>query len=193
MRPEEKLQKSKEKLEALSGETLSLARRLGEMELIVFNLSRENHLLKQGLSLLNDKLDAIVNVQKESLTLTDENINGAMVKIKENSLKEKVEEMLSRNMIEKSESIELDSFVVGRELDKEGVVENPRIQFLISSLSDYFKEKLLGKKAGDLITDEDKLDLEIVEVYKVVADSQLKIDPQNELSSDQSETIEQQA
>jgi hypothetical protein len=62
------LQKSKEKLETLSEQTMNLARRLGEMELIVYNLSRENSILKQGLSLLNDKLDAIVNVQKESLT-----------------------------------------------------------------------------------------------------------------------------
>lgn len=192
MRPEEKLQKSKEKLESLSEQSLSMARRLGEMELIVFNLSRENHLLKQGLSMLNDKLDAIVNVQKESLTLTDDNINNAMVKIKENSLKEKVDEMLERNLIEKTEEIETDSFVVGRELNKDGGVENPRIQFLVESLSDHFKSKLLGKKAGDLASEDGKLDLEIMEVYKIVKRYESQIDPQNELSSEENGLTEQQ-
>lgn len=193
MRPEEKLQKSKEKLETLSGETLNLARRLGEMELIVFNLSRENQLLKQALSMLNDKIDAIVNVQKQSLDLNDANISEAMVRIKENSLKEKVDEMIARNLIEKTDVVGEKSFVVGRELNKEGVVENPRIQFLVSGVSEYFQEKMLNKKIGDLVSEEDKLDLEIVEIYNLIEDPAMRLDPQNELPIDQTESTEQQS
>ena len=42
MRPEEKLQKSKEKLENLSEQAMVTARRVGEMELILYNIAREN-------------------------------------------------------------------------------------------------------------------------------------------------------
>jgi hypothetical protein len=103
-----------------------------------------------------------------------------MVKIKENSLKEKVDEMLERKMIKTTEEVGVDSFVVGRELSKEGKVENPRIQFLVNRLSEDFQKKLLGKKAGDLISEESKLDLEILQIYNFVENEEnLNLTTQN--------------
>jgi hypothetical protein len=182
MRPEERLQKSKEKLEAVSEQTLTTARRVGEMELIVYNLSRENEILKDALQLLHEKLDAVITLQNRGLTLSDDNINQIVVELKENELKQRVTTMIERGTIKASEVVGEDSLIVSRELSKEGKVENPRLQFLVGRLVDELKSKFVGKKVGDLIQGEDnKLDIEIMEVYDLVPQELGKIDQNEEL------------
>lgn len=186
MRPEEKLQKSKEKLENLSEQAMVTARRVGEMELILYNIARENEILKDALQLLHEKLDAVITLQNRGLPLIDSNINEAVVEIKENSLKERVNEMLSQGSIKPVDVVGEDSLIVSRELSKEGKVENPRLQFLVGRLIDELKSKFVGKKVGDLIQGEDnKLDIEIMEVYDLVPRSLGKLDAENELPLEQ--------
>lgn len=186
MRPEEKLQKSKEKLENLSEQAMVTARRVGEMELILYNIARENEILKDALQLLHEKLDAVITLQNRGLPLIDSNINEAVVEIKENSLKERVNEMLSQGSIKPVDVVGEDSLIVSRELSKEGKVENPRLQFLVGRLIDELKSKFVGKKVGDLIQGEDnKLDIEIMEVYDLVPKSLGKLDAENELPLEQ--------
>lgn len=182
MSSEQKLPKSKEKLEALSEQALATARRVGEMELIVFNLSRENEILRDALQLIHEKLDAVISLQSSGQALTDENINETVVKLKEASLKEKVDEMLNQGIIQNTDVVGDDSLIVSRELNKEGKVENPRLQFLVGRLVDQLKSKFIGKKVGDLIQgDGDKLDIEIMEIYNLVPKS---IDPNNDLPTE---------
>jgi hypothetical protein len=186
MRPEEKLQKSKEKLENLSEQAMVTARRVGEMELILYNIARENEILKDALQLLHEKLDAVITLQNRGLPLIDSNINEAVVEMKENSLKERVNEMLSQGAIKLVDVVGEDSLIVSRELSKEGKVENPRLQFLVGRLIDELKSKFVGKKVGDLIQGEDnKLDIEIMEVYDLVPKSLGKLDAENELPLEQ--------
>lgn len=186
MRPEEKLQKSKEKLENLSEQAMVTARRVGEMELILYNIARENEILKDALQLLHEKLDAVITLQNRGLPLIDSNINEAVVEIKENSLKERVNEMLSQGSIKPVDVVGEDSLIVSRELSKEGKVENPRLQFLVGRLIDELKSKFVGKKVGDLIQGEDnKLDIEIMEVYDLVPRSLGNLDAENELPLEQ--------
>jgi hypothetical protein len=186
MRPEEKLQKSKEKLENLSEQAMVTARRVGEMELILYNIARENEILKDALQLLHEKLDAVITLQNRGLPLIDSNINEAVVEMKENSLKERVNEMLSQGAIKPVDVVGEDSLIVSRELSKEGKVENPRLQFLVGRLIDELKSKFVGKKVGDLIQGEDnKLDIEIMEVYDLVPKSLGKLDAENELPLEQ--------
>jgi hypothetical protein len=169
MRPEEKLQKSKEKLENLSEQSLATARRVGEMELILYNIARENEILKDALQLLHEKLDAVITLQTKGMALSEENINTAVVEMKENTLKQKVTEMLDQGAIAWTDTVGEDSLIVSRELNKEGQVENPRLQFLVGRLVDELKQKFVGKKVGDLIQgDENKLDIEIMEIYNLV-------------------------
>jgi hypothetical protein len=186
MRPEEKLQKSKEKLENLSEQSMATARRVGEMELILYNIARENEILKDALQLLHEKLDAVITLQNRELPLSDVNINEAVVEMKVNSLKERVEEMLRQGAIKPVEVVGEDSLIVSRELSKEGRVENPRLQFLVGRLVDELKSKFVGKKTGELIEGEDnKLNIEIMEIYDLVPKNLGKIDADNELPLEQ--------
>jgi phage pi2 protein 07 len=170
MRPEEKILKSKEKLENLSEQTMATARRVGEMELILYNIARENEILKDALQLLHEKLDAVIDLQNKGLPLIDENINEAVVSLKEKAMKDKIDEMLQSGTIKSTETIGEDSLVVSRELNKEGRVENPRLQFLVGRLIQELKTKFVGKKVGDLIKgDDNKLDIEIMEIYELVS------------------------
>lgn len=182
MRPEEKLQKSKEKLENLSEQSMATARRVGEMELILYNIARENEILKDALQLLHEKLDAVISLQNNGLPLNDTNINETVIKMKENSLKEKIDEALKAGSITTADVISDDSLVVSRELNKEGRVENPRLQFIVGRLVDELKSKFVGKKVGDLVQgEENKLDIEIMEIYDLVPQTLGKIDSNNEL------------
>lgn len=186
MRPEEKLQKSKEKLENLSEQATATARRVGEMELILYNIARENEILKDALQLLHEKLDAVIILQNRGLPLNDGNINEAVVEMKENSLKERVTEMLNQGSIKPTEVVGEDSLIVSRELSKEGKVENPRLQFLVGRLVDELKVKFVGKKVGDLIEgEENKLNIEIMEIYDLVPVNLGKLDANNELPLEQ--------
>ena len=170
MREEQKLPRSKEKLETLTEQALNTARRISEMELIVFNIARENEILRNALQLIHEKLEAVISLQNNNQSLTNENINEAVVKMKEASLKEKIDAMVKEGTIELADTVGEDSLIVSRELSKEGKVENPRLQFLVGRLVDELKNKFLNKKVGDLIVGEDnKLDIEIMEIYNLVA------------------------
>jgi uncharacterized coiled-coil protein SlyX len=145
------------------------ARRVGELEMINFNTARENEVLKDALQLLYEKLEAVVSLTNSGLALTDDNINEAVVKLKEQSLKEKVDLMVENNQIEATDVVGEDSLIVSRELTKEGEVENPRLQFLVGRLIPELKDKFLDKKVGDLVEgEENKLDIEIMEIYNFV-------------------------
>jgi hypothetical protein len=186
MRPEEKLQKSKEKLENLTEQSMATARRVGEMELILYNIARENEILKDALQLLHEKLDAVITLQNRGLPLNDSNINEAVVEMKENSLKERVTEMLQQGSIKPVEVVGEDSLIVSRELSKEGKVENPRLQFLVGRLVDELKTKFVGKKVGELIQgEENKLDIEIMEIYDLVPRNLGKVDANDDLPLEQ--------
>lgn len=175
-------QKAKEQLASVTKQAMATARRVGEMELIVYNLSRENEILKDALQLIHEKLDAVISLQNAGTALTEDNINEAVVKLKELSLKEKIDDLLKEGVIEPSTEVSAKSLIVSRELSKEGVVENPRLQFLVGRLVEELQVKFLGKKTGDLIKGEDnKLDIEIMEIYDMVEQSLGKIDENQEL------------
>lgn len=145
------------------------AKRVGELEMINFNLSRENEILKDALQLLNEKQLAMIALINEQKPLTDENLNEKVTVLKEAVLKEKLDNEVKNGNITPTDVVSDNSVLVGRELNKEGVVENPRLQFLVGRLVDELKDKFIGKKVGDLIEGEEgKLDIEISEIYDFV-------------------------
>lgn len=158
--------KPSEKLNIIEQSLYNTQRRVGEMEVIVYNVSRENEILRDALQLLDQKLNSVVSLSNEGKPLTNENINEKSVELKEQVLKERIQSMLDADKIEKAEEIGLDSIIVGRECNKDGEVENPRIQFLASRLSEDLKQRFVGKKVGELMVgDDDRLDIEIMEIY----------------------------
>jgi vacuolar-type H+-ATPase subunit I/STV1 len=168
MNQEAKLKPS-EKLSVLEQQSLSTARRVGEMEMIIFNLARENDILREAVQLLDEKLNSTIELIAEGKALTNENINEKAVELKEKLLKQKVDESLANGRIELTEVVGDNSFVVARELDDNGQVINPRIQFLTAKLVPELKDKIVGKQTGELVkTEEGKLSLELMEIYNFV-------------------------
>ena len=91
--------------------------------------------------------------------------------------------MVDAGQIKEAEEATDNSLIVARELNKNGTVENPRIQFLTSRLVEELQNKFVGKKVGELVkADEDKLDLEIMEIYDITI---------NEIGAQQEEVEEQ--
>jgi hypothetical protein len=183
MGEEQKKPKATERLAALEKTILGMsntlgatARRVGEMELIMFNLSRENEILKEALSLLNEKQLAIVALSSSGQKLSNENINEQVVSMKEAAMGDKIKELESNGEIVAIDVVEENSLIISRELNDKGEVENPRLQFLVGKLVDELKAKFVGKKAGDLIKGEEgKLDIEIMGIYNFV---EKELDPE---------------
>lgn len=171
--------KASERLSAIESALVPTQRRVGELEMIVFNLSRENEILKDALQLLHEKLESVIALSNEGKSLSNNNINEKVVMLKEQALKDKVDDLVNAKQIAAAEEVTDNSLVVARELNKNGTVENPRIQFLTSRLVEELQNKFIGKKVGELIKgEEDKLDLEIMEIYNVTI---------NELGAEQAE------
>jgi hypothetical protein len=165
---EVKKPKAGERLSAIEQVLVPTQRRVGELEMIVFNLSRENEVLKDALQLLHEKLESVIALANEGKALSNDNINEKVVMLKEQALKDKVQDLVNAKQITLSEEATDNSLIVARELNKDGTVENPRIQFLTSRLIEELQNKFIGKKVGDLIKgEENKLDLEIIEIYDI--------------------------
>jgi len=177
MTQETKKPKASEKLKALENQLMATARRTGEMELIIYNLSRENEILKDALQLLHNKQESVIALLREGQGLSDDNINNKVTDLKVLALKQKVDELVENGQAVAVEEVGDNSLVVSRELNQKGEVENPRLQFLTSRLVDELKSKFVGKKVGDLIeNDGETLNIEIIEIYNF-AEQKLAGDP----------------
>ena len=177
MTQETKKPKASEKLKALENQLMATARRTGEMELIIYNLSRENEILKDALQLLHDKQESVIALLREGQGLSDDNINNKVTDLKVAALKQKVDELVENGQVVAAQEIGDNSLVVSRELNQKGEVENPRLQFLTSRLVEELKTKFVGKKVGDLIeNDGETLNIEIIEIYNF-AEQKLAGDP----------------
>jgi len=173
---EERKPKAGERLEALEigflqqSELLSnTSKRTGEMEMIIFNLSRESEILKDALQLIHEKLDAVISLSGDSQPLDSESINNKITEQKVETLKKGIEIGLEKNNIEKTEVVGDKSLIVSRELEKTGEVVNPRLQFMVGRLTPELSARFTGKVVGDLIEGEgDRLNIEIIEIYDFV-------------------------
>ena len=115
-------------------------RRVGELELLLFNLSRESEVLRDALQLIHEKQEATIGLLNEGKTPTNDNINEKAIELKALSLKEKVDLGLKENKIEPTDVVGDTSLIISRELDKEGKVANPRLQFALERLIPEIKE-----------------------------------------------------
>ena len=188
--------KASERLAALESSVVSVdklatntAKRSGELELIVFNLSRENEILKDALQLVYEKLDGVVGLISAKKELTDKNINEQIVLQKERGLADKVKQSVDAGQLSETSVVSNNSFVVARELSKEtGEVENPRLQFLVSKIVEELQNKFLDKKVGDLVKGEDgKFDIEIMEIYDLVEQPLAEIPAEEESEAEETE------
>jgi hypothetical protein len=136
------------------------------------NMARDLMTIKEAIKLLGNKLDAVVKASNRGEQLNDEVISKIMVENNIEELKSKVQDLVNQGVLQAAEEVTPNSFVVGREIDENGTVQNPRMQFVVSALAPNVKDKFPGAKAGQTLElEEGKWKFEIQEVYSLVVPS----------------------
>jgi hypothetical protein len=150
----------------------SATQRIGDLENAVMNLyqtlngmAKDIMTIKEALKLLGNKSDAMVKVGG----FADADIDKAMVANNVAELKAKVDGLVAQGVLVADAVANENSFVVGREIDADDKVVNPRIQFVMTSIPPDAAKKIVGAKPGDVLTFGDgKLKLAVDEVFTVV-------------------------
>jgi len=131
-------------------------------------LADEIDKLSAGLMATTKTIDGLLEATK-----TREAVNDIIVNENIKEMEQKVKALEEQGVLIKEEGDEVAigerSYVVGRELDQEGNVMNPRIHFAYPSLKDEEKELFLGRKKGEVVMQEadSKVGLEIVEIFSI--------------------------
>lgn len=155
---------------------LTAAQRIEGLENALSGVMRNNQILageidnlRQTIGALARRLNATIK-SGESGSLSNDSVNDIITQENIAELKGKVDFLLEQGVLEASDSEITDrTFIVGRELDEDRNVINPRIQFAVASVIPEMKDLLLGKKVGDVIKNDqgDGLLLEVVEVFNI--------------------------
>lgn len=155
-----------QKLEALENTVADLSKKLDSTVENLLMVGQELDRTNEELRKANERiLASIVASEKGGLSLA--NVNKILMDNQVESLKGVVEKLKENKLLEETDGTVGDaSFVVGRELDTEGNVLSPRVQFSVSSLQEEAKLKVLGKKVGDSISEKDRT-FEVTEVYNI--------------------------
>lgn len=133
-------------------------------------LAKEIGTIKEAIKLLGNKTDSIVKVTQRGEALSDESISKAMIENNVEELKQKVQNLIDQGLLQSEQTISENSFVVGREIDSSGLVTNPRMQFVLSTLKEEIRSKFIGKAVGEILNlEEGKWSFEILESYSIVS------------------------
>lgn len=132
------------------------------------NMARDMMTIKEAIKLLGNKLDAVVKATNRGEQMTDEVISKIMVENNVEELKNKVQDLVNQGVLVAAEEVTTNSFVVGREIDTDGKVQNPRMQFVVSALAENVRAKFPGAKVGQTLElEEGKWKFEVQEVYAI--------------------------
>ena len=132
------------------------------------NMARDLSTSKDAIKLLGNKTDSIVKAIGRGEPVTDTVIAKIMVENNVEELTEKVNDLISQGILKEEESVTENSFVVGQELDENGAIANPRMQFVVSSLQEPLREKLKGAKVGDTLDlQEGKWKFSVLATYSI--------------------------
>lgn len=132
-------------------------------------LADEIDRLRQLVAAIGKRLNASIKASEEG-GLTGDSVNKIILQENIKELESKVDFLIEQGVLTKNNeaAISEQTFVVGRTVDTEGNVVDPRVQFAVGSLEQEVKKGLLNKKAGEIIAYEDGgPSFEITEVYDV--------------------------
>ncbi len=132
-------------------------------------LAEEIDNLRKNIVNLNKKLNASIQAAEEG-GLSNTSVSKIIMNEGIKELEERVQFLVQQGVLVRNDAAEVtdDNFVVGREIDTEGNVTNPRVQFSVNSVDPELKNQLYGKKAGAVVAysaDEDSM--EITEIYDI--------------------------
>jgi bisphosphoglycerate-dependent phosphoglycerate mutase len=167
--------------------TVTAAQRIEMMETTTSTLKRmieviaeEMDKIQQAQIALAKRLEATLKVAGEDGGLNEDRVNEFVVNQQVKEYKEKVDLLISQGVMMATEKIGDNSFVVGKELTKEGEVVSPRTQASTRSLPEEVAKALFGKKVGDLVSfGDEKLAFQIDEVYDIASPKEKQVDLQN--------------
>jgi len=131
-------------------------------------LADEIDKLSAGLMATTKTIDGLLEATK-----TREAVNDIIVNENIKEMEQKVKLFQEQGILIKEEGEDAEvgerSYIVGRELDQEGNVLNPRIHFAYPSLTEEEKELFLGKKISEVIMQdaESNTGLEILEIFSI--------------------------
>jgi len=173
-----KAKKSTSKQKQGATKKLTAAQRLEVLENLILQQDRKFDILADELdknrglvSSLAKRLNAAIDAGEEG-SLNNDTVNKMIINGNVSELKSKIDSLIDAGVLVLDKDLEVGekTFVVGQEIDEDGTLINPRVQFAVGSLDPDFKKKILGKKTGDLLKPEEEstLSLEITEVYAIV-------------------------
>jgi hypothetical protein len=132
------------------------------------NFSRDLMNLKEAIKLLDKKVNAVVQATTAGEALSDEVLTRIMIQNEVEELTRKLERMVTLGALSPETTVSENSFVVGCELDDEGKIHNPRMQFALKALPKEIQDKIVGAQAGDTLRlAEKKLRFRVLESYKI--------------------------
>lgn len=156
------------------------------------NMARDMMTIKEAIKLLGNKLDAVVKAANRGEQMTDEVISKIMVENNVEELKNKVQDLVNQGVLVAAEEVTANSFIVGREIDADGKVQNPRMQFVVSALAENVRAKFPGAKAGQTLElEEGKWKFEVQEVYAIQTPQAPQAEAQQEEAKAEADSAEQ--
>ncbi|CAM6004872.1 unnamed protein product [Sphagnum balticum] len=135
----------------------------------VDNIARDLNTAKDAIKLLGNKIDSIVKASVAGEPLSDDVISRIMIENNVEELKNKLKVMVAQGILASTEQVAQDSFVVGQDINDQGEVINPRLQFALYAIKPpELQQKFLGAKVGDVLNlQEGKLKFKVAEIYQI--------------------------
>lgn len=131
-------------------------------------LQATNDLLiaKEALKEIGKKVNAVA----ELAGLSNDAVNAQITKNSAAELKSKIDSLVAQGKLVASDQPTTESsFIVGREVNADGVETNPRLQFGVKYSKPEFKPKAIGLTVGSRVplTEDGSVVLEVLEVYEI--------------------------
>jgi len=192
------MSKEKDKQQLTAGQRLiGLEQSVATLDHALYNQTKQLSMIRDALSLLHEKVNAMITLMSLGHTVTDQAIDQLIEQKRIEDMKKKVEDLVSASSLERAEEVSEKSFLVVREMNGEtGTVINPRLQFAVSILNQESIQKLIGKKVGDSVkfVEDNPAIIEIEEIYNVVLQGaeEEKVAEQNENSTTQEQAKEKE-
>ena len=161
-----------QKIEDLEKVVTILYQAVGQMKNATEHLLKSQGdmaLVKDALKLLNKKTEAIIQVAKPETGITVASVSTLVIKMNVDDLTAQVAGHVASGNLVATDTVAADSYLVAEELNADGTLANPRIQFRLDSQEPATVELLKGKKVGDTISfGENKFSAKLLEIYSVV-------------------------
>jgi hypothetical protein len=158
-----------ERLQNLEAVAANLHLSITDIINTVNNITRDMVNVKNFLPLLVSKTDAMILALNAGEKLEQSVIDKHMQAIALDNLKKGVDAAIQAGTLVATDVITDNTFVVGKQLDKDDKLINHRMQFTMKEVAENLRAKFLGAKPGDILqVAEGGGKFHVLEVYNLV-------------------------